>query len=249
MKILREPKQSWAGNQPFKVQPKVALVDAGGNTLTDVSDIDIDVTVVPSLSQTSEIVIDTSLDAGPAITSIELHESMLEDVHNSYSNGHNISIVVNFSQEVFISLPTISGGNHPPTLTLNIIDPNGSRSKASLSEPFDLDVEASFLVFVYTVAVNSVQSVVNIFDGALLELNDYILRDAWERNVIVTIPPSSVIPVAMDVTGQPVFITEITSPIPDGEYGPGEEIEFIVAFSDKVRFRFVIMNIFLVLYI
>lgn len=227
------------------MQPKVALVDAGGNTLSDLSDLGIDVAVVQSLSQTSDIIVDTCLDSVPSVTSIHLHPSMLNDNRISYSNGHNISIVVNFNQEVAVSKPPGSDESelNVPTLTLKIIDAVGSQAKAYLSEPISIDSKASRLTFIYTVAVNYLQSLVDIFDGVTLVSNDYFIRDAWYRNVSLSIPTSSVSNTPVVVHNQPAHISQITSSVPDGEYGAGHDIDFTVEFSDKVRFSFLRVHV------
>ena len=87
----------WEGNQPFRIQPKIALVDAGGNTISEASGLVVETVVVESLSQTSQIVIDTRDDQVPSISSIYFHQSILNDNRIMYSSGHNISIVVLFS--------------------------------------------------------------------------------------------------------------------------------------------------------
>ncbi len=244
LKIIEQPNHTWAGNQPFKVQPKLALVDAGGNTLSDSSNLGIDVTVVQSLSQISDIVIDTTADPTPFITSVDLHQSFIVDTRSSYSNGHNISIIVNFSQEVNVSKPIGFDGIELslPSLTLNIIDDTGSRAKAYLSDSTAFDTRTLDLTFIYTVAVNSFQSIENIFEGTTLTTNDYILQDAWQRSVPLSIPITSVQSAPIVFQNHSAIISQITSSAPDGEYGPGSEIYFNVEFSDKVSICFNCIN-------
>ena len=67
-----------ANNEPFLVQPKVALVDAGGNILIDKSDTYVHAYIARSLSQTSDIVIDTSKDSIPSIYSVQFHHSIID---------------------------------------------------------------------------------------------------------------------------------------------------------------------------
>ena len=45
------------------------------------------------------------------------------------------------------------------------------------------------------------------------------------------------------VHNQPAHISQITSSVPDGEYGAGHDIDFTVEFSDKVRFSFLRVHV------
>ena len=244
LKILREPKQTWAGNQPFTVQPKVALVDAGGNTLSHVSDLDISAVVTESLSQTSDIIVDTRLDDVPIVTSVQYHPSILSDGRIAYSYGHIIFIIVHFSQEVFISVPSDSNESNPvvPSLTLNIIDDTGVNAKAYLSEPFNLDAPNSYLSFTYRVAVDSEQTMVDILDNGSLQSNGYLIRDAWGRQALLSLPFSNSTKTLTNskviiVHNQPASITQIAVSLSDGEYGAGQEVDFVVDFTHEVRFQ------------
>ena len=232
---MQQPRNTWAGNQPFKTQPKLALVDAGGNTLSDISGVDVDVTVVQSLSQTSDIVIDTKLDPVPSVTSIRLHPTIIYDNRTSYSNGHNITIVVDFSQEIIVSKPPDANEQVLPTLTLNIINSEGSDATAHLSEATKIEWKTTELNFVYTVDVNYLQSCANIFDGVSLRSNGYFIKDGWDRNASLVIPSSSIAKTALVVHNQPAHINELTSVIPTGEYGAGHDIYLSAEFSDMVR--------------
>ena len=250
LKILREPSNTWAGNQPFKVQPKVALVDAGGNILADASNMNMDAIVVESLSQTSDIIIDTRLDPVPVVDSVRFHSSILGDGRNAYSYGHNISIMVHFSQEVFVTAPSEVGesGVLVPTLTLNVIDDTGLHAKAYLSQPFDLDAPMPYLLFTYEVAVDSEQSLVDILDAGSLEANGYIIRDAWFRNTSLSLPSldtaaTLVTSKSISVHDGPASISEIRSTADDGEYGAGHVIDFEVDFTHEVSLPSTVLNI------
>ena len=54
--------EMWAGNQPFLEQPLLALMDAGGNIVEHETCGPMRAILTESLSQTSEIVVDTTND-------------------------------------------------------------------------------------------------------------------------------------------------------------------------------------------
>lgn len=68
LKFLRHSSGGWAGNQPFSTQPKLALVDAGGNIVVGDSSSMVTAHVTPSMAHNSMVIIDTSNDAIPIVT-------------------------------------------------------------------------------------------------------------------------------------------------------------------------------------
>jgi hypothetical protein len=244
LKVLREPVSTWAGNQPFKVQPKVALVDAGGNTLSHVSNVDVETIVVKSLSQSSDIIIDTQNDDVPKVERIVYSPAIVEDGLSAYSNGYNISIHVIFNQEVFVSPLTPQDLDQGllvrPSLTLNVTDEEGKHGRAYLVEPINTDEPNQYLTFVYEVRVGVAQSTVDVLDGDALKSNDYIITDAWERNVSLSIPlqdQTNNLVSSKDfvVHNQPAAIMKVSAMNEDGTYGAGQEIDFVVEFTHEVR--------------
>ena len=68
LSILQHSSGGWAGNQPFPIQPKIALLDAGGNIVVGDSSSTVTAHVTPSLAHNSRVIIDTSNDAVPSVT-------------------------------------------------------------------------------------------------------------------------------------------------------------------------------------
>jgi len=244
LKVLREPVSTWAGNQPFKVQPKVALVDAGGNVLSHVSNVDVETIVVKSLSQSSDIIIDTRNDDIPKVERIVYSPAIVADGLSEYSNGFNISIHVIFNQEVYVSplspQDIDQGLLVRPSLTLNVIDEEGKHGRAYLIEPIETDEPNEYLTFVYEVHVGFAQSAVDVLHGDALESNDYIITDAWERNVSMSIPlhdQTNTLVKSKDISvhNQPAAIMKVSSMTENGTYGAGQEIDFVVDFTHEVR--------------
>ena len=70
LSMLQLSSGSWAGNRPFLFQPKVGLIDAGGNIVVHDSSTVVTAEVTPSISYSSFIVVDTSNDPVPDIARV-----------------------------------------------------------------------------------------------------------------------------------------------------------------------------------
>ena len=90
LSILQHSSGSWAGNQPFPTQPKVALLDAGGNVVLADSE----------STCYSRVIIDTSNNAIPSVTGVVFANSIVDDARLMYGPGDIIQIDVIFSREV-----------------------------------------------------------------------------------------------------------------------------------------------------
>ena len=242
----------WAGNQPFLEQPVLKLVDAGGNIVEDDSCGTLDAVLVRSLSQTSDISIDTSHDDVPTIESVQYHQSHLVDEQTEYSAGHNMSIIVTFTQEV--SIITRKGIDAPskllPTLELNVLDENGMRSKAYLVN--NNTKPSRNLEFCYTISRGPTTHEVNTFSRSSFETNDYLVVDAWKRNATIYLPSlnstrSLLASKNVTVHSEPAIITDISTSVASGEYAAGRIIDFVVKFnrkvSDSMYIKIVEMNV------
>jgi len=240
LQIVRYPSRMWAGNQPYLVQPKVALVDAGGNILTHDSTTTMNASVVPSLSQNADIIIDTTGDPAPFVVSVDFDESILEDSESSYSPGQRINIIVLFSQEVSVSLGPEFNGSQPvlPSLTLNVLEGNGTNARAPLIN-YDQKLTSNRLTFQYVVANSSDHYPLDYVDESLLYTNDYVILDGWDRHVslhLPTISSNSTLSASKTIAieSYPASITNITTDVISGVYGAGNNLEIYVHFSRQV---------------
>lgn len=234
----------WAGNQPFLEQPAVALVDAGGNIVKSESGGGtMDAILVKSLSQSSDIVIDTSKDSEPSIESVQFHQTHKDEEQTVYSAGHNISIVVTFTQEVNVKLSEDVNSTSPllPSLKLNVLDENGTRSRAYLvTEHLQT---SRYLCFQYTISRGPTMSEVNIFSRSSLETNDYLIMDAWQRNATIYLPSlnstnSLLSSKNITIHSDPARITNISTSVESDEFGAGHLIDFKVKFDHSVSFNY-----------
>lgn len=232
----------WAGNQPFLEQPIVRLVDAGGNTVERENCGTVEAVLTRSLSQRSEIRIDTSQDDIPMIESVQFDISHITDGETRYTAGHNISIIITFTQEVSVIVRpgfTITERS-VPSLELNVLDENGSRSKAYLLNQNHNMSPSRRLHFLYTVSRGPITSDVDIFSRTSLELNGCLLVDAWQRNVAILLPSLDsthglLASKNITVHSEPAIITNFSTSVGSGEYGAGHMIAFVVKFNVKVR--------------
>ncbi len=230
----------WAGNQPFLQQPELRLVDAGGNTVETESCGTMDAMLIESLSQSSDIIIDTSNDDIPVVDSLQYEELHMTDGFTEYSAGHIITIIVSFTQEVSI-IPLRPGNDNStwvlPSIELNAVDEGGVRTKAYL---VTTDMKPSrYLPFQYTVTKGPTTSAINIFSRSSFDLNDYLVVDAWQRNVTTYLPPlnsTRCLLASKNITVHsiPAVIMHVKTNVESGEYGSGHLIDFTVKFNRKV---------------
>ena len=229
------------GHQPFIPQPKLELVDAGGNIVKNDSETLVSVTLVPSLSQTSDIVIDTSQDPLPTLVSLKFHREVLEDGFDSYSTGHVIPITLSFTQEVFVHQTSTFVGisRQLPSLDLDIgssSPPN--QNKAYLSN-FTLGKPSKELFFSFTVPNACDYFPLQLAINASLNFNDYRIADGWNRVLPMEIPAVLQSELhnseALEVNSSPAFISEVISTTESGTYGAGQILEFHVNFTRKVN--------------
>lgn len=242
IEFLRLPSsEMWAGNQPFLEQPVLALMDSGGNIVEHENCGPMKAILTESLSQTSEIAVDTTNDDIPGIKSLHFLPDSDTNSDNLYSVGHNISIIVTFSQEVEVILSSnyttsTSKQMKPPSLELNVIREDNTRSEAILVWNA---IPSRQLHFQYTVSENSRQNEVNIISRNALNTNDYIIVDAWNRSCDIILPfPNSTTNLLpsqnISVHSDSAKIINITTDVASGEYAAGHIIKFHVDFNHEV---------------
>lgn len=237
---------AWAGNQPFAIQPHVALVDAGGNVIVNDSTALIEAEVTHSLSYSFHLIIDTSNDPVPGISHVAFSPHIMSDNRISYAPGDNVEITVTFTQE--ITLLSKANGNILPKLALNIV--NNGRAGESYAELTSMLREGFFsnsLLFEYLVAVGDSQINVDYLSVGALQPNDYSVVDAFGRCANLTLPPlgseSSLSgSKTMSVSDNSPSITSIDADLPAGEYvfGAGHVVDFTLSFDREVSLIFVL---------
>ena len=241
LKLLQETGSTWSGNQPFVQQPKLALVDSGGNILYNTTNVAIESSMTESLSSISNIMIDTRNDNLPRVVDIRFSSSITNDGFTSYSNGHVVRIEVRFDEEVYIRLKSdqVSHSNlRRPSLQLNVTNSGGLPSYAYLIESIELDRPYEKLIYEYMVDVDHEQSNVDIFEIDPMKSNDYEIVDGWDRKVLLEISPAVArLPLSkkINVHDKAAEIIDVRSEVLGGTYSAGHEIDIIVEFSHKVR--------------
>ena len=246
----KNPSMEGLGHYPIIPQPKVQLVDAGGNIVTNDSETEVIVTLVQSLSQNSNIVIDTSNDPLPEMVSVRFHQSVLEDGFESYSSGHVLVMVITFTQEVFVHRNFTldgAGGATPlvPTLEMDLGAnntlplPQFLDNHAFLSN-FTIEVPSKELYFTFTVPESCKMAFpLKLAANASIQYNDYWISDGWNRMVPLDIPKELLSGLesskALGVTSDPAVITQIVGTTGSGVFGAGHVIKLNVNFTRKVN--------------
>ena len=241
--ILQHSSGGWAGNQPFPIQPKVALVDAGGNTVIGDSTSIVTASVTPSLAYNSQVIIDTTNDDVPTVTEVRFAKYIEDDARLMFGPGDVIQIDVVFSQEITL-FQMVDDSATLPQLILNTINNDGSTADAVYAElipPIQEGMFSRILSFEYNVAIGHSQSELDYSSRSSLYANDYSIEDAFGRSVNLILPEtvesgSSSLSASKTIgisDAQPI-VESITADLSSGEYGVGEEINFIVTLDREV---------------
>ena len=162
-------------NQPFIFQPKIAIVDAGGNVIINDSMTEVLAFITPSLAYNSEIIIDTKEDALLCIVFIAFLRDILEESKTMHSSGDVIPIEVIFDHEVLISLQVGREKHNAlrPSSILNMTrDSNNSLPVATLRN-INIDIPTRSLVFNYIVFSGHNQYQLNYLNNLSLSQNSF----------------------------------------------------------------------------
>lgn len=236
--ILQHSSRGWAGNQPFPIQPKVALVDAGGNVVTEDSTTTVTAHITPSLSQTSHVIVDTSNDAIPVVETVSFASSIVSDERILYGPGDAIEIIITFSQEVAV-FPYEDDGI-PPRIILNVADTNDEEVFAALVvAEYQYGILSRTLQFEYMVKTGHSQNGLDYSSINSLLANDYLVKDAFGRILNLELPAleskSSLSgSKSISISNSRPIVQMIVADLPTGEYGAGEEVNFVVSFDREV---------------
>uniref|UniRef100_A0A7S4JS32 Calx-beta domain-containing protein n=1 Tax=Odontella aurita TaxID=265563 RepID=A0A7S4JS32_9STRA len=248
IRVLRHSSNGWAGNQPIPVQPKIGLVDAGGNVVKEDSASVVRAFLTPSLAVSTQIVIDTSNGSIPHILSLKYDANTVAEARKVYGSGDIITIELTFSQEVTVlpSSHTVPLTTHDlvrPTLELNAIDDSSipSYAFASLS-PASVNIRSRKLIFEYVVLAHHYQPRLNYLSTTSLIANDFSILDGLGRNVNLTLPlaesNSSLLgPKELSINNNASFVLGVTSDHGSGDYGAGESLMFHLNFSREVAVK------------
>ena len=241
LSILQHDSGGWAGNQPFINQPVIALVDAGGNIVTRESAASITAEVTPSISHSSYIIVDTTNDDVPGIDHISFSTSITADDRTLYGPGDVIEIVLTFTQEV--ALYAQDDDSTLPSLALNVLN-NGSMGDvyAELSSRSQQGHFTGSWLFEYVVSGHESQIELDYTSVNALQLNDYIVEDAFGRSADITLPfvgggSSLSNSKAISISDSHPTIISIEADLPNGdfEFGAGHVVDVIVSFDREVR--------------
>ena len=237
LSVLQHSSGGWAGNQPFAIQPKVALIDAGGNVVVGDSSSTVTAHVTPSLAYNSRVVIDTSNDDIPHVIEVVFAQDIKDDTRLLFGPNDVIQIDVVFSQEVTL-FQTIDEGALPQ-LILNTVNSGGDEVYAELISPSQEGLFARIISFGYVVETGHSQTELDYVSNFSLYANGYSIEDAFGRSANLDLPPagsgsSLSASKTIGISDIQPTIESITADLPTGEYGEGEEIHFFVAFDREV---------------
>jgi hypothetical protein len=215
---------SWAGGQPFDVQPVLSLQDYGANVLTGDYETVLTCEVVPSLIVSAALEIDGTLTDSTFITSItsNLDTAWFTD----YGAGDVIDILVNFNYEVW--LYDVAS---PPTLTLNALDSSNTNIVATHTGDY---TQVTSLTFQYIVATGDTAA--SALTVTAFNINGATLYNANNGTVDYSTLPSSTglnTQAIIINTAAPVALNMSTTTVND-EYGVGEVIPLQISFDSPV---------------
>jgi len=230
---------AWAGGLPIEVQPVLKLLDYGGNVLTSEFNAEVTCQLIPSLSFTSVIEVDSSLHDSTFVKTVT--SSLTPRWDDEYGAGSVVDIVLNFNFEVWLTYPNPV---LPPTIELTAQDGGGTRKHAILDTTQDI-TRVSSLRFVYTIAAGDTvpaNAFLDIYSPAsdfrgFIDLKGGTLLNGNNKAVSLVVPtdlPESLDGQRLRVDTSAPMAWNMTTPTVSGEYGVGEVIEFFIHFSAPV---------------
>jgi len=238
LQLFEYPKKVFANNQPFKKQPKLRLIDRGGNILIHDSFTKVNAFLVPSLAHSSSLIIETREDPIPFIKTIKFKDNIHSYADsNEFVEGDKITIEVVFSQEVSV-LCEDEEEKFMPFLQLNLLD----GKKSSFHEKAVLHLSQTHtksLLLSFSVRIEHAIERLDFTSDDAFNENGCRIIDYFMRNVSLVLPSTSSgrsLAFSSNVTidnTKAVIESISTSPIA-GEYGVGEDIDFFVTFTRKV---------------
>ena len=237
VKFVREPSTALANNQPFVQQPSVSMVDRGGNMVKSTQNSSIVAFLVPSLSASSTIVIDTKSAPVPTILSVAYSPEYEVFPHIIVGPGDIVPIFVTFTDEVF--LKDFDENDFLPSLELNVIDPSNSTNvRAILFKPCSV-CRSNVLTFNYHVRVGHNIRALNYSSAYSLFPGGGVIVDTFGRPCDLEIPRSiagisHISNSSVEVSDEIPVVIGVSSTAISGDYGAGEVLDIVVYFSREV---------------
>lgn len=254
LEILQEPTSTWGGNQPFATQPRVAIVDAGGNIVSTGigSTWTVEAYLTSSLAvsylptPTSPLAIETreyasetenSPDATASLPTSDLIVSSLSD-DGIYAPGDIIQIAVDFPELVIV--------DGEPYLALNV----GRTTSDAAFAVFVQGSGTTRLVFEYTVGLDQTSFDLDYLDIYSLKLDRYrdgtpkcsiryVDRESTVVDAGLVLPPPGSAGSLSDTSNIVVdsripHIVSLMGPIDPGDHDAEDAISIFVEFSIDV---------------
>ena len=233
--VSQQAGDAWAGGQPFQIQPRIDLVDDGGNVITTDSTTVVTCTVVPSLAVGELIVIKTTGSPPVNITDVAYSATTLAKMSKeSLGPGDVIEVNVKFSHEV-----TATFSSSKPYIELTHVSAaSTSRAKAEVTNP---NVRTRQLSFSYAIGNDLSSSDVGYYGVDALNVGDGSILDNLNRAVNDTLRPGTVAyslrhdPGTLNVDNTRPKVVGIETSLPAGEYGAGHKISLDLNFSRSVH--------------
>ncbi|CAM9475932.1 unnamed protein product [Chrysoparadoxa australica] len=237
--IARKADGSWAGGRGFNVQPQVALFDKGGKTAKEQPYDTMPVTayLVPSLSVSNSVVIDTSADPTVTVESI----GILPQTDGTYGVGQTFDISITMTGAIDVDT---DAQTETAKLEMNAKTSTMGTIYAELITPSSA---SKVITFRYQVAAGDQLTGAGItqldYTATPVALHGVVITDMRGTAVDLTLPTpdqtagSTSIPgsaaIALD-TSAPTF-TGATTTAATGTYGAGHVIGITVTCSKPVH--------------
>lgn len=222
LRISARATQAWAGKQPFHFQPIIHITDYGNNIVNDNVTRQVSTSIVPSLSASKQIVIDTSDWGMIGISDMKINLS-----NGTYGVGQHF--VITLFTPYFVFLET-SEYNFSPNLRLNIIQFDGQYANAKLiigSYP------SKQLRFEYIILEGDSKNESALLGIDALNLNGTRIVDGNNNPIDITLPTDLFnVTIHLD-TAQP-SVAVIASNATSSEYGVGDVIRYMVKFDQEI---------------
>jgi hypothetical protein len=218
--VVQAPLGAWAGNQPFLVQPRLALTDYGGSTV-DANSVIVQAYMVSSPGSRKSLSIVSNYSIITRIIDISC-----DTVNISYGAGDTIQIMVHFQYEIWVENPTNI------TLMLNIVN-DGSYQNASLQMKDYSRVKT--LKFNYEIQLDDNVKTLDVESFNALQLGSSgTIKDGNGASANLDVPMNRLSTYNLSVNTSAPQILAIMANVSAGEYGVGEVLKVTVVYDFPV---------------
>lgn len=193
--------------------------------------------VTSSLSHSSRVIIDTSNDDVPAIIEVAFAQGIVEDGRSTYGPGDTIQFDVVFSQEV--ALFQVDDSGDLPRVVLNTINGGGQESLSAQLVPSQEGLFSRTVSFEYVVESGHSQMELDYLASDSFHVKGFSIEDAFGRSASLNLPAigsgsSLSASKSIEVSYSRPIIESVSANLSTGEYGAGEEVDFVVTFDREV---------------